>query len=546
MNWNRFWDFLRSYNLIWNFLTPKREIEFWRVDIYNKLFWKDGQIISSKKQVPQEHRYKMQEFNVIYSLGELFYEKIYGDDYREEFRNFLWIIEDFLNNSENHEKWAKGLNNLVTLLIWGIQNLFKKDEKDDKNQRTSGDYIREKRKKINEQKKSDLEHTLKVIFWEEILEKEEESQNTYKAKYKSKAKASDIPPFWDIYNQFNLQILNIFPNNKKDIELSPQRSIELIIKECYDVFFKGRVSDEEAEQGLLKLKFAYALGKWKFQEVYRNDWDRYLEHLRETALILLREKKGVSFDEILIALLHDIIEDTDMDFRSIKFLFWEKIALGVFLISKKSPLDYILKDDKENYEKKEKLEKSWLLNGNNRIKTKYLKIYKQIQKERKKGRHTPLSSKEKIQKLTQKLPPNWEKLIEKYFKLYDNEAYKETRNDEYFWHIKNLEAFEKYTRETAEKLWCSLGENELEEVIKNTLSAKFADRIHNLKTTEIKTDFSPKNLEKAERKIEETENHFDTISKEFDEKYGTNFNKKLNHYGLKVHRLKEWTESPLF
>jgi (p)ppGpp synthase/HD superfamily hydrolase len=83
-----------------------------------------------------------------------------------------------------------------------------------------------------------------------------------------------------------------------------------------------------------------------------------LEHLRETTLVLLREKKDVSFDEILVALLHDIIEDTDMDFRSIKFLFGEKIALAVFLISKKSSLDYIPKKDEENYEKKEELQKS--------------------------------------------------------------------------------------------------------------------------------------------------------------------------------------------
>jgi hypothetical protein len=71
-----------------------------------------------------------------------------------------------------------------------------------------------------------------------------------------------------------VQVSNNLPLSKeseKEIELSPQRSIELIIKECYDVFFKGLVSDEKAEQELLKLKFAYALGKWKFQEVKRAD-----------------------------------------------------------------------------------------------------------------------------------------------------------------------------------------------------------------------------------------------------------------------------------
>ncbi len=528
---NKFWDLLRGHKLIWNFLTPKREIEFWRIDIYNKLFTKESTPISSKEERKEEYRYKMQEFNVIYSLGELFYERIYGDDYREKFPFFLWVIEDFLNNHENKEKWAEGLNNLVALLIWDIQNLFKKDEKDDKIQWTIWDRIRRERKKTDEQKKSDLEHTLKIIFWEEILEKEEETESKNgKATYKSNAKAADIPPFWNFLNQVKVQVSKNLPLSKeseKEIELSPQRSIELIIKECYDIFFKGRVSDEKAEQELLKLKFAYALWKWKFQEVYRNGGDRYLEHLRETSLILLREKKDVSFDEIIIALLHDIIEDTDMDFRSIKFLFWEKISLAVSLISKKSPLEYIPEDDEENYEKKEELQKSWLLNGNNKIKTKYLKIYKQIKEEREKEKDTPLSSKQNIKKLQQELPPNWEELIEKYFKLYDNKGYKKTRNDEYFWHMKNLEEFKKYTKKSAKGLWCNLDEDDLEKVIENTLSAKFADRIHNLRTTEIKTDFSPKNIEKANKKIEETKKYFYTISEEFDKEYGTNFNKKI-------------------
>jgi hypothetical protein len=82
-------DFLRAHNLVGTLLSPKREIEFWRIDAYNKLFTKESNPISSKEERKEEHRYKMQEFNVIYSLGELFYERIYGEDYREEFPFFL-------------------------------------------------------------------------------------------------------------------------------------------------------------------------------------------------------------------------------------------------------------------------------------------------------------------------------------------------------------------------------------------------------------------------------------------------------------------------
>jgi (p)ppGpp synthase/HD superfamily hydrolase len=238
--------------------------------------------------------------------------------------------------------------------------------------------------------------------------------------------------------------------------------------------------------------------------------------LRETALVLLREKKDVSFDEIIIALLHDIIEDTDMDFKSIKFLFGEKIALAVFLISKKSPLDYIPENDEKNYEKKEELQKSWLLNGNNKVKTRYLKIYKEIKK------------------IEKKLPQDWEKLIDEFKKLYDNKTYKGKRNDDYFSHMKSLDKFKEYTKKTAEELWLTLRDYEIEEIIKISLSAKFADRLHNLRTEEVKKDFSEKNIKKARRKIDETKDIFYKISEEFDEKYGTNFNKKIKKEVLKL------------
>jgi|GEM_PF-1338590 len=95
--------------------------------------------------------------------------------------------------------------------------------------------------------------------------------------------------------------------------------------------------------------------------------------------------------------------------------------------------------------------------------------------------------------------------------------------------MENLEKFKEYTKKTAEELGLALDENELEEVIKNTLSAKFADRIHNLRTEEIKKDFSEENIKKARRKIQETKDSFYQISEEFDVKYGTNFNKKIKN-----------------
>jgi (p)ppGpp synthase/HD superfamily hydrolase len=49
----------------------------------------------------------------------------------------------------------------------------------------------------------------------------------------------------------------------------------------------------------------------------------------------------------------------------------------------------------------------------------------------------------------------------------------------------------------------------LEQITRNALDVKFADRIHNLTT-----EWDPNNLEKVKRKLEETKKYFLNIAKE--------------------------------
>ncbi|USN58518.1 MAG: hypothetical protein H6767_09895 [Candidatus Peribacteria bacterium] len=53
----------------------------------------------------------------------------------------------------------------------------------------------------------------------------------------------------------------------------------------------------------------------------RESGERYFEHLREVTLISLRKGMTKDFDEVLISLLHDIIEDTDISYNTLKELF---------------------------------------------------------------------------------------------------------------------------------------------------------------------------------------------------------------------------------
>ena len=80
--------------------------------------------------------------------------------------------------------------------------------------------------------------------------------------------------------------------------------------------------------------------KDKFSEVYRDDWERYFEHLRAVANIVL-ELKNTSVEKILIALYHDSIEDVEATFDIISYVSWSsKIALAVEAISKKDWKEY--------------------------------------------------------------------------------------------------------------------------------------------------------------------------------------------------------------
>lgn len=97
---------------------------------------------------------------------------------------------------------------------------------------------------------------------------------------------------------------------------------------------------------------AYALWKYKFQNVYRDSWENYFEHLRSVTKIVL-EMNNPNYEQVMIAILHDIWEDSDINFKNLSDLFWNAIALWVIAISKKSAWA-ILKSKETLYKKESK------------------------------------------------------------------------------------------------------------------------------------------------------------------------------------------------
>ncbi|MDD3794283.1 MAG: hypothetical protein PHI37_05710 [Candidatus Gracilibacteria bacterium] len=86
---------------------------------------------------------------------------------------------------------------------------------------------------------------------------------------------------------------------------------------------------------------------------------------------------------------------------------------------------------------------------------------------------------------------------------------KKERNKVYFGHLKNFETFKNHIKNLALVKGFELDEEKIEEIAKNALDVKFADRIHNLST-----QWDPNDLEQVRKKVDETKQYFLDIAKE--------------------------------
>ncbi len=132
------------------------------------------------------------------------------------------------------------------------------------------------------------------------------------------------------------QVLEVYENleEKKWLE----KMIELLIKNVF--WWENIEKNQIFKKAVRDISTAYPMMKEKFEEVLRTDGERYFEHLRAVANIILENISNPSIDKVLIALLHDAIEDTKIDFHTLYIIFWPKIAIAVQALSKKPWEDY--------------------------------------------------------------------------------------------------------------------------------------------------------------------------------------------------------------
>ncbi|MFH1366434.1 MAG: HD domain-containing protein [Patescibacteria group bacterium] len=94
------------------------------------------------------------------------------------------------------------------------------------------------------------------------------------------------------------------------------------------------------------IKRAYNCAKDAFRDIYREDGDRYFEHLRAVALILIVYLRVKDHCLIVAALLHDIVEDIpSWTIERVRDEFGDKVAFYVDLMTKPDIKDFSSKEE---------------------------------------------------------------------------------------------------------------------------------------------------------------------------------------------------------
>ncbi len=452
-------------------ISHMRGIEWFYEEVFLWVFWDD---IERDSQKWMEVKNKMQMFSVAYELAK--------SDAPENFEWLQWKLEKrilALKCKWNLSDWEKikEFEDTISILLEEIYTRFEKCWKLWMLQNIIWGYV----DKIGKYSEGEFDGC--------IIEN----------RIKIKGDASEILA-WDWY-----KIASDKSNYLLEHGLSYKRGIEVyyekVKEKCFTEQDKKNNPDWIAEK-MQMFNLAYTISKYKFQFVTRKSWERYFEHLLSVVDLYLEYEEKPTFEWVMVALLHDIIEDSDIDEETLRYLFWSEIAMSVCGLSKSSVYEHI-RDDKQGRKDKEKLEKwrdQWILNADFQT-----------------------SDDIKRRKVTDYISEEEMIILEEYNDI--NKRYKFDRNWKYFNHFlekglcknnegKNVEDKEKKKKKDKEEI----------EIDKRDTRIKIYDRIHNTITLPW---FGIGNINKIFRKIDETINYFLPITSKLYPELNTRLIKEL-------------------
>lgn len=110
--------------------------------------------------------------------------------------------------------------------------------------------------------------------------------------------------------------------------------------------FINRLRGKISKKNLRLIDFAYDLAKYGHRQQKRDNGERYFEHCRRTALILIDELQILEPRMIEAALLHDMLEDSFLlKNKRIRLIFGRKTAKMVAALTKPKKTDSRFIDD---------------------------------------------------------------------------------------------------------------------------------------------------------------------------------------------------------
>ena len=95
-----------------------------------------------------------------------------------------------------------------------------------------------------------------------------------------------------------------------------EKSFNSLIKKIKEIDINKKISIEEVEKAFLFAKKAHS---WQF----RKSWEPYIIHPLEVAKIVLDLKPET--ETVVSAILHDVVEDTDVSIEDIQNNFWKML-----------------------------------------------------------------------------------------------------------------------------------------------------------------------------------------------------------------------------
>ena len=290
-----------------------------------------------------------------------------------------------------------------------------------------------------------------------------------------------------------------------EVTLSPKRWIEEFWNNAYKSICDSELSWEEKDSQntphitkyMQPINLAYAFVKEHFHfEDLRDTGDRYFEHLVRTAYNIMEKTKNPSRLKILIALLHDVIENTNfIGFSDISNMFhdktlWKKVALWVLLLTKDPVIKYI----KKNQDHSSKKSYDALVSFSNRQVKEKWEAFCIINE---KGF---LTREFRLRRKKWELTKKENEWFHKYASF--KKKYSKQMSEDYYPRFSSTKTMKTLAQTYSSRNELSLDNDEIAEVVEAALDSKDADRLDNLETEAVSSNG------KIRKKIEEYKRTF--------------------------------------